>query len=153
MTTSYLETAMAKLRANKQLVRHITVSASTSRFSGRYNHIQNVVTLPVHTNDTLLAAQHVSKAIKQCFESHKFVRSMVCLSSLQSDKHYQADLLHPEQSQRTRSLMTVIDTLNRHNQKKVFLARSLKKTEWDMKRLFKSPEYTTSWKDLPRIKC
>jgi DNA polymerase V len=153
MTISYLETAMTKLRANKQLVRHITVSASTSRFSGSYNLIQNVVTLPVHTNDTLLAAQHVSKALEQCFESYKFVRSMVCLSSLQSDKHYQADLLQPEQSQRSRSLMTVIDTLNRHNQKNVFLAKSLGKTEWDMKRLFKSPEYTTSWKDLPKIRC
>ena len=153
MTTSYLETAMAKLRANKQLVRHISVSASTSRFSGSYKHIKNVVTLPVHTNDTLLAAQHVSKALEQCFERHKFVRSMVCLTSLQADKYYQADLLEPEQTASSRTLMTVLDTLNRHNQKKVFLARSLKKREWDMKRLFKSPEYTTDWADLPKIKC
>jgi DNA polymerase V len=78
---------------------------------------------------------------------------MVCLTSLQADKYYQADLLEPEQTSSSRTLMTVLDTLNRHNQKKVFLARSLKKTEWDMKRLFKSPEYTTSWKDLPRIRC
>lgn len=153
LTISYLEKAMEKLRANNQLVRHISVSASTSRFSGSYKHIQNVVTLPVHTNDTLLAAQYVSKTLEQCFERHKFVRSMVCLTSLQADKYYQADLLEPEQTASSRTLMTVLDTLNRHNQKKVFLARSLKKIEWEMKRLFKSPEYTTSWNDLPKVRC
>jgi DNA polymerase V len=49
--------------------------------------------------------------------------------------------------------MKVIDTLNTGNQKNIFLARSPKKTEWDMRREFKSPEYTTKWRDLPKIRC
>jgi DNA polymerase V len=153
LTISYLEKAMAKLRANNQLVRHISISASSSQFSGDFQTINNVITLPTHSNDTLLAAQLVSQALAQCYRKHKFVRSMVCLTGLKSNKHYQSDLLEDEQSAKSISLMKVMDALNFGNRKTVFLGRSPKKTEWDMKRLFKSPEYTTSWKDLPKIKC
>jgi DNA polymerase V len=153
ITISYLEKAMKKLRANNQLVRHISVSASTSKFSKDYSSIQSVITLPTHTNDTLIAAQLVSEGIEQCYKRHKFVRSMICLTSLHSNTHYQSDLLEPEQSKASRSLMKVIDTLNAGNQKNIFLARSPKKTEWDMRREFKSPEYTTKWRDLPKIRC
>ena len=153
VTISYLEKAMEKLRKNNQLVRHITVSASTSRFSGGFNSIQNVITLPTHSNDTLLAARLVSRALEQCYRRHKYVRSMICLTSLQTSTHYQSDLLAPEQSSASRSLMKVIDTLNAGNQKNIFLGRSPPITEWSMKRDFLSPEYTTRWADLPRIKC
>lgn len=153
LTVSYLEKAMEKLRANNQLVRHIAISASTSRFSGSHRSINNVITLPVHTNDTLTAARYVSQGLEQCYQRHKFVRSMVCLTSLRASQYYQPDLLDPEDSTKSKNLMEVIDTLNAGNQKNIYLARAPKKTEWDMKRLFKSPEYTTDWKDLPRIRC
>lgn len=153
ITIGYLEKAMAKLRANNQLARHITFTASTSRFSGDYQSIRNVITLPTHTSDTLTAAKFVSIGIEQCFRRHKFVRSMICLTGLRENKHYQADLLEPEQSKTSRELMKVIDKLNSGNQKTIFLARSPKKTQWDMKREFKSPEYTTDWSNLPRIRC
>jgi DNA polymerase V len=80
ITIGYLEKAMAKLRTNNQIVRHITFTASTSRFSGNYQSIQNVITLSTHTSDTLTAARFVSMGIEQCYRRHKFVRSMVCLS-------------------------------------------------------------------------
>ena len=153
ITIGYLEKAMAKLRANNQIVRHITFTASTSRFSGNYQSIQNVITLPTHTSDTLTAARFVSMGIEQCYRRHKFVRSMVCLTGLRGNEYYQADLLEPEQSNASRELMKVIDAINAGNQKNIFLARSPKLTQWDMKREFKSPEYTTNWGDLPRIKC
>ena len=153
ITIGYLEKAMAKLRANNQIVRHITFSASTSRFAGNYQSIQNVITLPTHTSDTLTAARFVSMGIEQCYRRHKFVRSMVCLTGLRGNEHYQSDLLEPEQSNASRELMKVIDEINTGNQKNIFLARSPKETQWDMKREFKSPEYTTKWWDLPRIKC
>ncbi|NRA25185.1 MAG: DUF4113 domain-containing protein [Oleispira sp.] len=35
----------------------------------------------------------------------------------------------------------------------MFLARSSKETQWDMKREFKSPEYTPNWCYLPKVKC
>lgn len=153
LTISYLEKAMEKLRANNQLVRHISINASTSRFSGNYQSIHNVITLPTHSNNTLLAAKLVSQALAQCYQRQKFVRSMVCLTSLRSNIHYQADLVDAEQSANSIALMKVLDTLNSGNQKNIFLGRSPKKTEWDMKRIFKSPEYTTSWSDLPKIQC
>ena len=153
LTISYLEKAMEKLRANNQLVRHIAISASTSRFSRSYRSIHNVITLPIYTNDTLTAAKYVSQGLEQCYQRHKFVRSMVCLTSLRASQYYQPDLLEPEDSSKSKNLMEVIDTLNAGNQKNIYLARAPKKTEWDMKRLFKSPEYTTDWKDLPRVKC
>ena len=78
---------------------------------------------------------------------------MVCLTGLRGNEHYQSDLLEPEQSNASRELMKVIDEINTGNQKNIFLARSPKETQWDMKREFKSPEYTTKWWDLPRIKC
>jgi DNA polymerase V len=153
VSIGYLEKAMAKLRANNQIVRNISFSASTSRFSGNYQSIHNVITLPTHTSDTLAAAKFVSMGIEQCYRRHKFVRSMICLTGLRANEHYQADLLEPEQSNSSRELMKVIDKLNIGNQKNVFLARTPKETQWDMKREFKSPEYTTSWCYLPKIKC
>lgn len=153
VSIGYLEKAMTKLRANNQIVRNISFSASTSRFSGNYQSIHNVITLPTHTSDTLAAAKFVSMGIEQCYRRHKFARSMICLTGLRANEHYQADLLEPEQSNSSRELMKVIDKLNIGNQKNVFLARTPKETQWDMKREYKSPEYTTNWCYLPKIKC
>ena len=148
-----IEKAMEKLRANKLLVRQITVTAATSAFADGYSSINEVVTLPCHTNDTLIAAQLVSDAIARCYKKHKFVRSMICLTSLCSDDHFQPDLLVNEQTESKRELMRVMDRINKGNQQNIFLGRSPKKNEWSMRRDFKSPEYTTCWKDLPVIKC
>lgn len=153
MTISYLEKAMERLRASNQLVRNISISASTSKFSGDFQSIHNVITLPTHSDDTLLVAKLVSQGLAQCYQRHKFVRSMICLTGLRSNKNYQSDLLEAKQSANSIALMKVLDTLNSGNKKIVFLGRSSAKTEWDMKRLLKSPEYTTSWNDLPKIQC
>lgn len=153
VTMGYLEKAMEKLRANNQLARYISISASGPRSSGGRGTIQEVIALPTHTNDTLLCAQLVTTAFTRIFKPNKYLRSMVCLTGLISDENYQLDFLEPEQSIKSRKLMSVIDTLNKGNQKNVSLGRSPKQTPWSMRRELLSPRYTTSWTDLPTIQC
>ncbi len=69
------------------------------------------------------------------------------------DTHYQGDLLLTEQSTTSRKLMSTLDKLDIGNSKTLFLARTGTSQAFEMRRAHKSPNYTTSWSDLPRIKC
>lgn len=153
ITASYLEKALEKMRSNKLLLKQFCFSASTSRYKGEFKIIHKVITLPVFTNDTLSILPLLSKAIESCFIEADFVRAMVSLTSMNPESSFQPDLFNEGQNDKSRKLMVVIDRINKGNDKNIFLGRSPKAKEWEFRRKFKSPEYTTNWCDLVRVKC
>jgi DNA polymerase V len=154
VTADYLSKAMMKLRQNNLLVETLIVSASSSRFSDGYVSHHKVIKLPTPSNDTLAISIKVTEAIAEMFRpNNKYVRSMVCLSELRDEGFYQRDLLANEQSDKSMKLMAVIDQLNKHNNNQVFIGSAGIKNSWAMARRMKSPNYTTCWPELPKVKC
>jgi DNA polymerase V len=50
--------------------------------------------------------------------------------------------------------MNVFDALNqRYGRDTVFVAAQGIEQKWSMRREMLSPQYTTRWKDVPRVKC
>ena len=153
ITAGYLTKAMEKLRRNKQLVKSVSVSISTSRFKNNYVSYHKVFLFPAPTNDTLTVTRYLSAAIASIYRPAIYVRSTVCLTDLCKDSHYQGDLLQEEQSSASRQLMATLDGLNVGNSKTVFLARTGSSKKFEMRQASKSPNYTTSWSELPKVKC
>ena len=66
---------------------------------------------------------------------------------------HQVDLFEPEpRAYQSKSLMTVIDTINTKTGGKVWFASQGISQVWTMKRAMLSPQYTTKWTDLPLVK-
>lgn len=154
LTVDYLSKAMVKLRKHRLLVETLVVSASSSRFADAYVSHHKVIKLAVPSNDTLAISNKVTEAIAAMFKPNsKYVRSMVCLSELRDEGFYQKDLLAEEQTDRSMKLMAVMDEINKHHGNQVFIGSTGIKNDWAMARRMKSPNYTTSWAELPIIKC
>lgn len=154
LTIDYLSKAMSKLRKHNMLVEALIISASSSRFTDAYASHHKVIKLAAPSNDTLAMAEKVTQAVAQLYKpNHKYVRSMVCLSELIDEGFYQRDLLLDEQPDRSMKLMKVMDELNKHSAQQVFLGSTGIKHDWAMARNMKSPNYTTSWTELPKVRC
>jgi len=75
------------------------------------------------------------------------------LSDFYDEDMYQGSLFEPEPPARqSEALMTVLDKLNSSGKGKLWFASQGIKQDWSMKRGLLSPQYTTSWVDLPRVK-
>ncbi len=153
ITAGYLTKAMEKLRRNDQLVQTMTVSLSTSPFKDNYVTKHKVIQLPAPTSDTLLLTGYLTHAIAMIFTPNVYVKSMVCLTNLCKGEHYQGDLLQEEQSSGSKKLMAILDQVNIGNARNIYIGRTGTSKRFESKREKKSPDYLTSWHELPRIKC
>lgn len=81
---------------------------------------------------------------------------MLCLShaALRGRIHlynHEGDLLEPERATNSK-LMLALDTLNhRFGRGTVKVSTQGAYTEWQMRQERKSPDYTTSWEDVPIV--
>ena len=82
----------------------------------------------------------------------RFYRCGVGAIALESRRYQQPDLFLPDNSNPI--LMNCLDTINnRYGQGTLTLAAEGKSDSWEMKRHFLSPQYTSNWRDIPKIRC
>lgn len=151
---NYATRAAEKLRRQNGLTQRIYVMAQTSRFKTPYygNSLSTGLLYP--TNDS----RHIAKvATDLCRKIYKpgfgFARAGVGLLDLTHETNHQGDLFTPGQSDSSKSMMKVMDSINRRYGKgNVFLASQGIKQHWAMSRQMKSPGYTTRLSDLPLIR-
>jgi DNA polymerase V len=71
---------------------------------------------------------------------------------LESKQYQQADLFLSDSSNPI--LMNCLDAINhRYGQGTLTLGAEGKSKSWQMKRQFLSPQYTSNWRDIPKINC
>jgi DNA polymerase V len=82
-------------------------------------------------------------------------RGGVLLEGLSSASTFQPDLLgdkDPAKFDREKRRMTAIDALNdTYGRKTVYLASEDLSTDWEPKKMIRSPRYATNWDELPKI--
>ncbi|MGR5061940.1 Y-family DNA polymerase [Photobacterium sp. DNB22_13_2] len=145
--------AAEKLRKQRSLVRVLMVFASNSPYDERPQGFKQVYRFAYPTDDSAMITKAVASLLDQIFVSGvRYYKIGVGLIDLVSGEHAQGDLF--DETTTNPALMAVFDNINqRYGRNSLFLAAQGIHPKWAMRREFLSPQYTTQWRDIPRVKC
>ncbi|WP_354625670.1 Y-family DNA polymerase [Psychromonas sp. MME2] len=152
------------------LVKHITIAAEKLRIQGslcgtlmafvanspfdtapRYFKIIKHFTPPTQSTPTLIKA--ITNDIQRLYiPGIQYYKIGVGLVNLSSTHHQQYDLFNDAQNDN--QLMNLVDNVNqKYGRDSVLFASQGVNEKWSMRRQFLTPQYTTNWKDIPKIHC
>lgn len=142
-----------KLRQQSSLVKKLIVFASNSPHDEYYYKQAIVYPFSTPTDNTSDLAQAVSLVLPQIFQAGVcFYRCGVGAIELSSIEFQQGDLFASSKS--NPKLMQCFDKINtRYGAGTINTASAGQTEKWNMKRHFLSPQYTTNWLHIPKIKC
>ncbi|ABE56511.1 DNA-directed DNA polymerase [Shewanella denitrificans OS217] len=145
--------AAAKARSQGSSCKTMMLFASNSPFDEQSRSFKAIVHFASPTNCSAEITKAMTQAATQLFrEGVRYYKIGVGLIDLASDKHRQLDLF--SSSRANPSLMLVLDNLNqRYGRDTLFLVAQGIEQKWSMRRELLTPQYTTDWVSLPRIKC
>lgn len=153
--TLYATRAAEKLRMQKHLALGMHLFIHTSPLMANFHSVSRVVQLPYPTDDSREIVRLAREVVTDMYtDGHAFLKAGIGLIDLVDKKHHQFDLLHPGQAEKTDKLMLLFDKVNQRLGKgQLFLAAQGMEQPWYMRQQFTSPEYTTRWRDIPRVLC
>lgn len=143
-----------KLRKQNSLVKKLMIFASNSPHDeGNYYKQAMVYNFPVPTDNSSQIAQVVTLLLPHIYQQGVlFYRCGVGAIELASQQFKQGDLFLPEEN--NPQLMACFDKINsRYGQDTITLGSAGQTEKWNMKRHFLSPQYTTNWQHIPKIRC
>ena len=110
------------------------------------------VPLPYPTNDSLEVNRWADYLCERMFKKgYQYKKAGVMLSEISPVTQRQGDLLELETTSNAK-LMQALDTLNqRFGRGTVKVSTQGSFTEWQMLQERKSPNYTTSWDEIPAV--
>jgi DNA polymerase V len=151
---SYMSTAAEKLRRENATCEAIQVFAQTNPFNEQDPQYNNSLTVPLPnaTSDTRLLVRAALFGLKRIYRpGFAYKKAGVMLMGISSAAVSQGSLLaqhgNDEKSQRLMQVMDKLNQLYGRNTLSVFSTGSRK--PWSMRREKMSPNYTTSWLDVP----
>ena len=151
--STYATRACEKLRKQQSLVKTATVFIQTSRFDELKYLRSTIVHMPHATNDTALVVRELKKSVKDLFiKSLPYYKAGVGLIDLTDQDNQQMTLFDNQQPKKRSRLMEVVDQINAKNCGSIHLASNGINQDWKMRRLKKSPSYTTKWSEIPTTK-
>ena len=152
--STFVANACAKLRAQGSHASVIQVFLQTNRFRKDLPQYMPslAVPLPNPTNDSLEVNRWASYLCERMFKpEYQYKKAGIMLSEISPVTHRQGDLLEPETTSNSR-LMLALDTLNeRYGRGTVKVSTQGVFKDWQMRQERKSPDYTTSWQDIPTV--
>ncbi|MDW2322694.1 Y-family DNA polymerase [Vibrio sp. 1159] len=145
--------ASRKARDQKSLCRVMVCFAGNSSYDERPVNYKAMHQFAYPTADADQITRHAAQMAREMFKQGvKYYRVGVGLIDLVDGQHAQEDLFNP--SPNRAELMSVFDGLNtKYGKNTVFLAAQGIPRKWECDSAMKTPHYTTSWRDLPRLKC
>lgn len=152
--STFVANACAKLRAQKSHASVIQVFLGTNRFRKELPQYAPclAVPLPYPTNDSLEVNRWAAFLCERMFKpGYQYKRAGIMLSEISSVTHSQGDLLETALAD-NHVLMEALDNLNaRYGRGAVKVSTQGAYSGWQMKQERKSPNYTTSWNDVPLV--
>jgi len=149
----FLSNATVKLRAQRGVTALLQVFILTNRFredSPQYS-ASKAIPLPSPTSDSLILQAWANHALAQIYRpGYAYKKAGVILSNIQcQDSEIQSSLFEETQPANDK-LMQVLDSVNaRYGRGTLQISQASGNKRWAMRQDNKSPQYTTSWKDLP----
>ena len=146
--------AAERLRQQKLVTRDILVWMETSRFSGPYHRPVIVRNLPRLTHYTPDIIGATLAAVRKAFKPGlRYRKGGVMLLELTPAADRQFDMLMPRNEEQLEKTMKALDSINhKYGEHTVFYAAAGMNQNLKMMRRFKSPHYTTQWKELPLVR-
>ncbi len=132
------------IRANKH---------RNKRPDGRYYFSQSLE-LPIPTSNTNRLITHATDMVRQLFDkATNYKKAGIIASYLRPEESLQGHLFESEKEEiRLQSLMKTMDAINKKNGRNtVYFSSCGSHHGWRMFCEMRSPNYTTSWKDIPEI--
>ena len=130
-----------------------TVFIQTSRFDDLRYLRSKIVRMPYATNDTGLIVNQLNRKVKDLFiKGLPYYKAGVGFIDLSNQYNQQMSLFDNHQPSRRTRLMEVVDSINSKKYGSIQLASNGINQDWKMRRLKRSPSYTTKWNELPTIK-
>ena len=142
-----------KLRAQQSLTHRIYIFAASSSHEHAFYKKSVMHQFDPPTNDTRVMANAVSKSFEQIYQPGiRFYKCGVGALEL-SPQQFQQHHLFDKQTDNPQ-LMSCLDAINhRYGKGMLSVASSQLNDHWHMNRAFLSPQYTTRWRDIPKIQC
>jgi DNA polymerase V len=152
--SSFVANACAKLRAQHSHAAVIQVFLQTNRFRKDLPQYMPslAVPLPYPTNDSLEVNRWAGYLCERMFkEGYEYKKAGIMLSEISPVTHQQGDLLDTQPAGNEK-LMLALDSLNaRFGRGAVKVSTQGAYQDWQMKQERKSPNYTTSWDEVPLV--
>lgn len=152
--SSFVANACAKLRAQKSHAAVIQVFLQTNRFRKELPQYMPslAVPLPYPTNDTLEVNRWAAYLCEHMFKpEYSYKKAGVMLSEISPVTYQQGDLLEAALGG-NQKLMQALDSLNdRYGRGAVKVSTQGAHAGWQMRQERKSPNYTTSWSEIPLV--
>jgi DNA polymerase V len=151
--TTHSAIVAKKVRRQSSLIKKLLIFASSSPHDENYYKQTIVYRFPVATDNSCDIAKAVSFVLADIYiPGVLFYRCGVGAIELESKRYQQPDLFLPDNSNPI--LMNCLDNINnRYGQGTLTLGAEGKSNSWEMKRHFLSPQYTTNWRHIPKIRC
>jgi len=152
--STFAANACAKLRAQNSHAAVIQVFLQTNRFRKELPQYMPslAVPLPYPTNDSLEVNRWASYLCERMFKpEYQYKKAGIMLSEITPVTRRQSDLLEPDTTSNA-NLMQALDNLNqRYGRGTVKVSTQGAFQGWQMRQERKSPNYTTSWLEVPMV--
>lgn len=153
---SFATRAAAKLRAQQSVCSKIVVYLTTSKHDEQVRSVSRSIRLSEATADTGRIISTALKLLEELYDPEfAYQKVMIILLDIVDREAWQLSLTNPVNSRDERErLMAGVDALNnRYGLGTVWHAAEDKnRAKWQSKHALRSPRYTTSWAELPRVK-
>ncbi len=164
----YVQKASSKMRNHNQFCRSVTIFLKTSKYEKKiYKNIKTHLLLEA-TNDIRIIWKISEGLLKKIYVSGFLYNKVgVILSDFYTENYMQNSLLPDQEGMninnqvRNKELMKTVDSINkRFGDGKLRLSSDIngsfylkkKNVKWLMKSEYRSPNYTTDWIDIPKVK-
>ena len=144
-----------KLRRQGSLCQELYIFIQTNRFHDEscYGSGSRLITFQRATDNTLEFTHAARSALREIYlKGYGYKRAGVTLSSIVPKSEVQQELFDSETDSRQESLMRTLDELNRRLGKGILRVASESHTGVANNQQFKSPQYTTEWSEIPKVK-
>jgi len=142
-----------KVRRQNSLIKKLMIFASNSPHDDLYYKQAIVYPFILATENTCEMANAVNQVIDSIYKAGvSFYRCGVGAIELNSKIFIQPDLFMPDHT--NSNVMKCLDNVNhRYGDSTLKLAAEGQHERWQMRRAFLSPQYTSQWRDIPKIQC
>ena len=152
----HVSRAAEKLRAQKSVANIVTFFFHSNPFSKSlpFFQVYHSVKLPIATSDTRQFNDPVQQMLKKLFRPNiRYHKCGVMLQGITDATRLQSDFFNAPDSDKTIELMKTLDSLNhRFGRDTLKFGRSGFKLDWKTQAKMKSPNFTTNWNDLLKVK-
>lgn len=151
----YTARCAEKLRAKGLVTGMLTLYLREYQQGGGWHtrKMQESVALDEPTDFTPLMIRHVQQMLTGIFvEGIRYKKAGIMMTDLAARDQLQLSLFRKQPRKEDQRLMKAIDLLNEKLGKgTVFTGKEGTDQEWQMKSEFKSPRYSTNWKEIPVV--